>query len=184
MNNIFAFVIFAAWIAFILYWIISAVGVKRDSYRAGRGWWWFALIFVVVFVIFDYTPYAKLHLVPQTPLVGAIADVLCVGGIAYAIWARRHLGKNWSPRPALKEGHELVTSGPYRLVRHPIYTGILAAFIGSALVSGAPWLVAIVIVGAMFVARVKTEEGIMTKQFPDQYPEYKKKTWALIPFIW
>jgi protein-S-isoprenylcysteine O-methyltransferase len=113
----------------------------------------------------------------------AIGSMLCVAGIALAIWARLHLGRNWSPAPALKEGHELVTSGPYRLVRHPIYTGILTALLGSSLVSIAA-LIALVVVGAMFIWRVGAEEKLMMQQFPNEYPQYKRNTRALIPYVW
>lgn len=85
---------------------------------------------------------------------------------------------------SLKQGHELVTTGPYRVIRHPIYSGILTAMLGSGLVAGGFWLVLFVIAAAFFIFSAKTEEGLMTPQFPETYPEYKKSTHALIPFVW
>jgi protein-S-isoprenylcysteine O-methyltransferase Ste14 len=86
--------------------------------------------------------------------------------------------------PSVQENHELVTSGPYHFVRHPIYTGMLVALFGSALVGGTLWLLYFVAVCAMFVWRVGVEEKFMTETFPQKYPEYKKRTKALIPFMW
>ena len=85
---------------------------------------------------------------------------------------------------SLKEGHELVTTGPYRLVRHPIYTGILTAVLGSTLVAGGFWLVLFLVAASFFVYSAKTEERLMMQQFPETYPDYKKRTHALIPFVW
>ena len=84
----------------------------------------------------------------------------------------------------VKEGHELVITGPYRVVRHPIYSGILLAMLGSALVVGTPWLIAFVFVGAYLAYCAKTEEQLMMQQFPNEYTRYKRKTKMLIPFVW
>jgi protein-S-isoprenylcysteine O-methyltransferase len=85
---------------------------------------------------------------------------------------------------SLKTGHELVTTGPYRLVRHPIYAGILTAVLGSTLVAGGFWLVLFLVAAPFFVYSAKTEERLMMQQFPETYPDYKKRTYALIPFVW
>jgi protein-S-isoprenylcysteine O-methyltransferase Ste14 len=183
-------IIAACWAAFILYWAISAVGIKKDITRGS--WWrsvWLRVIVLAAVVAWYGSTGSLGRLTSHLGFheaggigepVGALLSVL---GIAYAIWARMHLGRNWSPGPALKEGHELVTSGPYALVRHPIYTGLIIAMTGSVLVSPT-WAIMLVIMTAVFVWRVHKEEGLMQGQFPDQYPEYKKHTWALIPYLW
>ncbi len=104
-------------------------------------------------------------------------------GVLLAVWARAHLGRNWSPAPALKENHELVTTGPYALLRHPIYTGVILAVLGSALVSP-PWFITLIIVIAIFAWRTQVEERIMMKEFPKDYAEYRKHTWRLVPYVW
>ncbi len=116
-----------------------------------------------------------------TAIIGAI---ICAFGIGLAIWARRHLGRNWSPHPAEKENHELITSGPYGKLRHPIYTGILLAAIGSSLAGGIFWPILTIAILIILVRRIKTEENIMQRLFPDKYPQYKKRTYALFPFIY
>ena len=186
-------VILISWLAFIGYWAISAIGIKKD---VTKSIWWSGrsyavrLIIAVVVVLLVILRFPSINHVFANRInttgstVAEIGAVLCALGIAFAIWARFHLGKNWSSHPALKEGHELVTSGPYRFVRHPIYTGILLAELGTGLSVGYIWLIPLIFGAVIFVRRVSIEEQTMMKQFPDTYPEYKKHTKALIPFVW
>jgi len=185
--NIYAWIVAASWGAFLVVWVVSSFGAKRDigstSWLRSR---WFRGAFALIIIGWASSKLgnASFHIGLMPPgVLPAIGSILCVAGIAFAIWARLHLGRNWSPAPALKEGHELVTSGPYRLVRHPIYTGIITALLGSSLVSIAA-LIALVVVGGMFVWRVGAEEKLMMQQFPDEYPQYRQHTWALIPYVW
>jgi len=179
------------WLGWIAFWFISARGVKKDvSGSDWRRFWWarvafFLSVIVIAFILKSFG--IRPSVAPAAPLgqPGAYLGLLAiVVGIGFSIWARIHLGSNWSNRPALKEGHELVTSGPYSFVRHPIYTGIILAMLGTALLVGWLWLVFFVIAIGVYVARIPVEERIMEKQFPDQYPEYKKRTKALIPLVW
>jgi protein-S-isoprenylcysteine O-methyltransferase Ste14 len=85
---------------------------------------------------------------------------------------------------SLKEGHELVTTGPYHYVRHPIYTGILLALVGTGFVAGMVWFLLFVITCPCLVYSARTEERLMIQQFPDAYPEYRETTRALIPYLW
>jgi protein-S-isoprenylcysteine O-methyltransferase Ste14 len=177
------------WLLFIAYWLFSALGAKRNlqknMWARGLG---IRLLLVVVIIIFLRLQ-ASEHLFRydvlfvSNALAGSIGLVLCVLGFGLAVWARVHLGRNWGMPMSLKENPELVTTGPYTYVRHPIYSGFLLAILGSAFVVGFAWLISLVIFCAYFVYSAKTEEKIMTKQFPDQYPEYKKRTKMLIPFI-
>lgn len=174
------------WFIFILYWAISAIGVKkniRDS-KWQRNFGIRIVLIVVVVIALQFSSFWKFFGYQSSLSVQLIGVVLCVLGMAFAIWARWHLGKNWSGTPSIKEGHELVVSGPYRLVRHPIYTGMLTALLGSALTGGIIWLVIFIIFCINFIYRVPVEERYMMQIFPQQYPEYKKKTKVLIPFIW
>jgi len=172
------------WTIYIVYWIVSARKVKRDIRREG-GWWARLATTIIIGVILGFI--APVFLKPffsQNTVVSIIALILTVVGIGLAIWARYHLGANWSSRPSIKEGHELITSGPYRFIRHPIYSGLLLAFIGTALINGLIWSFIFIAIALNLIPKVLTEERLMTQQFPEQYPEYKKKTKALIPFVW
>jgi protein-S-isoprenylcysteine O-methyltransferase len=179
-------VILSLWLFFWAYWAISARRVKRNIYQE-RDWWRsLAIAAVVIFLVLRLVHVAgpKSRVIPHSAVTSGLATALCAAGLGFAIWARRHLGANWSARPSIKQDHELVTSGPYRFVRHPIYTGILVAVLGSAFINQIRGLVIFVLLGAMFAYKVRVEERLMTQQFPDKYPEYKKKTKALIPFVW
>ena len=192
--TIFHWIILISWLVFIGYWAISAIGVRKDITK--NAWWWSGRAYTVRLIIAMIIIIAVILCFPGVnrvftnrinatgSIMPEIGSILCALGITFAIWARWHLGKNWSSHPALKEGHELVTSGPYRFVRHPIYTGILLAEFGTVLAAGYIWLIPLIFGGVVFIRRVSIEEQIMMKQFPDAYPEYKKRTKALIPFIW
>ena len=104
-------------------------------------------------------------------------------GLGLAIWARVHIGRNWGTPMSQKDEPELVTSGPYRLVRHPIYTGILVAGVGTAVALSWLWLIAVVLAGVYFAYSATVEERYLTEQFPDAYPTYRRTTKMLLPFI-
>ncbi len=105
-------------------------------------------------------------------------------GLAFSVWARRHLGRNWSAIVTLKQDHELVTSGPYALVRHPIYTGLLAGFLGSAFALG-QWrgLLAVAIFYFSALRKYRLEERWMRERFGVAYDAYRARVKALVPFL-
>lgn len=112
-----------------------------------------------------------------------LAEVaLVAGGLGFAVWARRHLGRNWSGTVTTKTDHELVRTGPYRFVRHPIYTGIVLAVVGMAIGTGT-WTggCAVVLVTAAFLRKLRLEEQFMTDQFGEQYERYRQQVPALFP---
>ncbi len=180
-----------SWILYGAYWILSATTVKRDRERHRKRWDSFAvrlfIILVIAFVPWHRVPVPKISslFVPATTGVARITGfVLSECGIAFAIWARWHLGRNWSSGPSVKEGHELITSGPYAYVRHPIYSGLLAALLGTSILCGIQWILVLSFVGYAFVVRIPREEDLMMQLFPGTYPEYKRRTKKLIPFVW
>src|SRR6266568_4832478 len=161
--SIFTVIIIGCWAVFILYWIASSFGIKRDLNRGAwwRSWWLRIAIIAVLLAWLSHTAVLGrfsyhvgfIQSAPFNMALAVIGAALCILGIALAIWARIHLGRNWSPTPALKEAHELVTSGPYTLIRHPIYTGISMAILGSALVS-TWWFIIFIVICLMFIWRV------------------------------
>jgi protein-S-isoprenylcysteine O-methyltransferase Ste14 len=106
-----------------------------------------------------------------------------VAGLALAIWARVYLGRNWGTPMSQKVDPDLVTTGPYRTIRHPIYSGILLAIVGTAVALSWYWLIAVPLLGGYFVYSAIMEERYMTKLFPDTYAEYKRSTKMLIPYV-
>ena len=187
--TIFTSIITACWILFIAYWLISAFDVKKSitGNQYIRGLWVRIAMIVVLILLFHTETFRHYIFIYQmayvNPLTGSIGVVLCAAGIALAIWARIHLGKNWGIPMSSKKDAELITTGPYALVRHPIYTGVLCAALGSALAEGIIWLFFFILFCAYFLWSAKIEEKIMYEQFPVEYPLYKKRTKMLIPFI-
>jgi protein-S-isoprenylcysteine O-methyltransferase Ste14 len=117
------------------------------------------------------------------PWRAGLGLVLFALGLGFAIWARIHIGRNWGTPMSQKDEPELVTSGPYHLVRHPIYSGILLAGVGTAVALSWLWLIAVVLAGVYFIYSAKVEERNMATQFPEAYPAYRRSTKMFIPFI-
>jgi protein-S-isoprenylcysteine O-methyltransferase Ste14 len=122
--------------------------------------------------------------VPLALWVALLGAALTFAGLAFAIWARFVIAGNWSSYVELKRDHELIVAGPYRWVRHPIYTGLLLAFVGSALAVG-EWrgVLAVAIVAASFWRKLKLEEAVMRREFGEAYARYAARVPALIPFL-
>jgi protein-S-isoprenylcysteine O-methyltransferase Ste14 len=178
-----------AWVIFLLVWLVAAFSASRAIKR--QSWWSRALTIAVgavpYYLLFtnrlSYGPLAW-RFVPDEPWVLVPGVVLTHAGIALAIWARIVLGKNWSAMVTIKEGHRLVRNGPYSAVRHPIYSGLLLAVLGTALVVGeVRGLVAAVIGFTAWLVKSRTEEGFLMKEFGPEYEEYRRHTRALVPFI-
>jgi protein-S-isoprenylcysteine O-methyltransferase Ste14 len=110
--------------------------------------------------------------------------VLTLAGLLVAVWARVHIGRNWSGTITVKEDHDLITSGPYSLVRHPIYTGLLLALSAFALARG-EWrgVIAVALAFWAFWRKLRIEERWMREQFGVAYEEYSRRVSALIPFV-
>jgi protein-S-isoprenylcysteine O-methyltransferase Ste14 len=169
-----------AWAAFWLYWLIAAATAKAGTHnprsRPAAG------LIIVVFVLLRLVRGNDSLTVHSLP-VQIVGLVLLVAGLGLAVWARIYLGRNWGMPMTEKDEPELVTSGPYRFVRHPIYAGILLAILGSALATSLYWLIALVALGIYFVYSARVEEGLMSNSFPSAYPGYKAHTKMLIPFV-
>lgn len=146
----------------------------------------FGLLFAIIAAfLLPYLPiFHFVNFAPVNPVLSSIGLILDVAGLAFFVWARQRLGRNWSQTVSAKEGHELVTSGPYRYIRHPMYTGGFIACLGSAIVAGGAFVFLLVFLGAIFLWRVGAEDKLMEQQFPNEYPDYKKRTKAVIPFVW
>ena len=176
------------WIVFCVYWGVSALSVKRTQQMEAAAWRFAtaAMLVVAAFLIFSRRASSLGILgrryVPESDWIRAAAIVLVAAGIALAIWARRHIGEFWSARVTLKVDHQLIQSGPYARVRHPIYSGILLAMIGTALFVG-EWRAVIggVLIFLAHWTKARREEELLASQFGQPYAEYRKRTGSLIP---
>jgi len=172
------------WLAFWIFWLAAATGAKASRGRtelrrfAGAR---VALLIVIVFLARGLGFHA--HPGSVNPVLAGAGVALFAAGLAIAIWARLYIGRNWGMPMTRRQEPELVTTGPYRKVRHPIYTGIILALIGTALATTWYALIAVIVLGGYFIYSATQEEAFLAREFPDAYPAYKHSTKMLIPFV-
>ncbi|HEX5174772.1 MAG TPA: isoprenylcysteine carboxylmethyltransferase family protein [Gaiellaceae bacterium] len=170
------------WAAFWLYWIVAAFSMKRGRVLWSRELRIRAVIALLAIVLFRLGAFRS-HGLNTDPWRAGCGLALFGLGLAFAVWARVHIGRNWGTPMTQKKDPELVTSGPYRLVRHPIYSGILVAAVGTAVALSWFWLVAAALAGVYFVYSATVEERFLAEQFPDAYAAYRRSTKMLVPFV-
>ena len=171
------------WVGFWLYWLIEAMTTtKRGRIQWSRELRIRAVIAVIVIVLIRLGAFRD-HSLNTAPWRAGLGLALFVVGLAFAIWARVHIGLNWGSPMSQKDKPELVTSGPYRLVRHPIYSGILVAGTGTAVALSWAWLIAVALAGVYFSYSAVVEERYLTEKFPETYPSYKRSTKMVVPFV-
>jgi protein-S-isoprenylcysteine O-methyltransferase Ste14 len=175
-------VIGVVWVVFWVFWLAASVGTK-----AGRTRWGpfagFRVALVLVVLLLLRLRLLKGHAVNHDLLLGGIGLALFAAGLALAVWARVYIGSNWGMPMTQKDDPELVTTGPYHLIRHPIYSGILLAMVGTAVAVSVYWVIAVAVLGAYFIYSATQEERYMTERFPDAYPDYRRSTKMLVPFL-
>jgi protein-S-isoprenylcysteine O-methyltransferase Ste14 len=176
------FVFAVGWAAFWLYWLVAARSMKRGHVPWARELRIRAAIAIVVILLIRLGAFRG-HALNTDPWRTGLGLALFALGLGFAVWARVHIGRNWGTPMTQKDEPELVTSGPYHLVRHPIYSGILVAGVGTAVALSWVWLIATLLAGIYFIYSATVEERYLTERFPDSYPEYKRSTKMLLPFI-
>jgi protein-S-isoprenylcysteine O-methyltransferase Ste14 len=180
------FIIVGCWIVFIVYWWVSAQAVKttveRRSFASSLSYR-IPLIGGILLANNDESGIWGTRLLPHTMVTAWGGAAICVAGLAFTIWARAVLAGNWSSDVRFKQGHELVKTGPYNFVRHPIYTGILLMCLGPVIKAGRlnSWL-GLLLIGIGLWIKLKQEEEIMRQHFPE-YDDYRKRVKALVPFV-
>jgi protein-S-isoprenylcysteine O-methyltransferase Ste14 len=175
------------WIVWWLAAFISKPSVKRQNsgsrlLQSGL----FLLGLALLFNIgrFITRGWLAARIVPHTDGFILAGAALTLAGVLFTFWARTILGRNWSGRVTIKQDHELILRGPYALVRHPIYTGLLVGLLGTAIVYGyARGFVGVLITGIGLWLKLQTEEQFMVQQFGDQYAHYRQRVRALVPFV-
>ncbi|MFY9708761.1 MAG: isoprenylcysteine carboxylmethyltransferase family protein [Candidatus Cybelea sp.] len=183
--------ILGLWLLFLAVWIISSLGAKKSlrSRAWSRGIVVRLIVLLLVLVTFRLPGvshgfrHATIFLANRNQYLGIAGVALCALGIGLAIYARFYLGSNWGLPMTRRANPELVTSGPYALVRHPIYSGLLLAMIGSGLALSVSWAIGLLIVGPYFIYSARAEEQTMADAFPQQYPAYRTRTKMFVPFV-
>lgn len=176
------------WLAWSAYWLIAARFVNRAKASEGLLTRLTHLLPATAgfVLIFHGGPRAWIYgRLIQTTWVAWLGLGLTVAGLLIAVWARVHLGKYWSGVITVKEGHELIRTGPYRFVRHPIYSGFLLAVVGSTLSARTGDAVfGLAIIGATYLVKVKREETVLSREFGEQYLRFRHEVAALCPFLY
>jgi protein-S-isoprenylcysteine O-methyltransferase Ste14 len=177
----------ALWTFFILYWLLASLNVNRMRKREPVSQR-LAFLFILVAGC-SLLIHAGLRLgiltgrfVPSQPWVQWLGVALTAAGIAFAIWARVHIGKYWSASVSLREGHQLIRTGPYARIRHPIYSSILLALAGTFLMNGRYIeLAAFGIILLGFIVKAKREEALLSGEFGPAFDEHRRHTGFFLP---
>jgi protein-S-isoprenylcysteine O-methyltransferase Ste14 len=177
------------WCGYVAYWYALSRQVKQTertepaTSRLAR-----TLVILLAFALlviprFTFSPLNRRFL-PQQPWTFWTGAAITAAGLLFSVWARIHLGQNWSQEVTLKQDHELITGGPYAFVRHPIYTGLLLAILGSAIARG-EWrgLLALALIFVVLWRKLKLEEEWMRARFGQEYETYVSRVRALVPFV-
>jgi protein-S-isoprenylcysteine O-methyltransferase len=187
MNNWTGIFILVCWVALIVYWLIKGSDVKQNIERHVSFKYILLLSFVVaaVFIVMLYTKTFLQYTLWQTSVqLGELTDIIVLAGFGFAVWARAILGRNWSPHITIKKGHKLIKHGPYSIVRHPIYTGMIIMLVGTAINIGQVF--AFVLLLAFFLgfnAKCRLEEELLVKHFSKEYKVYKKRVKSIVPYV-
>jgi len=173
------------WIAFFAYWAYAS----RNSAPTQRSESWGstylhqAALGIALLLLYLPVPGLNGWFIPErlqiAVVIGAIVQAAFLG---LAIWARRHLGRNWAAEVRIGVDHELVRTGPYRWIRHPIYTAMLTMFLGTAIASSQYHaLLGVAVLLVAYIRKTRLEEEILSRTFPTDYEAYRRATWRLVP---
>jgi protein-S-isoprenylcysteine O-methyltransferase Ste14 len=180
----------AAWLVALVVWVLGAVIAKRTARTQSAGsrlvqQAFFLLSFLLLFKDNLRVGPLAWRFVPRSSAAAYTGLLLTIAGVAFAIWGRFHLGGNWSGTVTIKQDHKLIRTGPYAIVRHPIYTGFEFAILGTAVAIGE--VRGLVATGTALIGmrlKARAEEAFMTEQFGAEYAQYKKHVRSMIPFVW
>ena len=180
-------IVFGSWLLFALYWFVAAFGVKRTVKRQNLSERMLYIVFMAAgfFLLNQENPnWGPLNrrFVSDQLWLAWLGSALCAAGVLFAIWARRTIGKDWSAEVQIKEGHQLIRSGPYAHIRHPIYTGLLLATFGTALLVGEyRGLLAVLLFLVGFTRKARKEESFLAAEFGPAFEEHRRHTGFYLP---
>ncbi|HEX3941106.1 MAG TPA: isoprenylcysteine carboxylmethyltransferase family protein [Acidobacteriaceae bacterium] len=183
-------IVIGLWLTIAAVWLVGAFTAKPAERRQSAGSRGLHMVFAIVAYVIgfskglEHTALAR-KFVPPSQVVVAVALLFVIAGIAFAIWARFALGRNWSGQVTIKQDHTLILRGPYTIVRNPIYSGLLLAMLGSAIAYREfRGLIALGLVLVLLLFKIRIEERFMSQRFGEQYAAYKRQVKALIPFVY
>ena len=175
------------WSIFGVYWVLRGIRTKAAKTREISAWRFLRLFILVIVFTLLFAQWTRIgflgwRFVPVKPFIFQTGFVLALAGITLALWARLHLGRNWSDKVVLKVDHELIRSGPYAYLRHPIYSGVLLGILGTGLVIG-EWrcVLAFCILLINYCIKAKREDHILAAQFGEAFEQHKKQAGFLLP---
>jgi protein-S-isoprenylcysteine O-methyltransferase Ste14 len=177
----------AAWLVFLFYWIFASLSVNRIKNREPAGprltrWAVIVATLLLLNTNLGYIGFLGRRFVPFTLSIAWLGAILTLAGVAFAIWARVHIGRYWSGTVALKVGHELIRTGPYAHIRHPIYTGVLLMLAGTALAIGrCDALLAFLLLLADLIWKSRREEALLAQEFGAAFEEHRSHTGFFLP---
>jgi protein-S-isoprenylcysteine O-methyltransferase Ste14 len=175
------------WVVFLVVWVIWAMRTKPTQRREGVSSRLSYTVLTVAAALAMFSgdvprEWLRIRIFPANLWIEVLGIALTAAGIGFAIWARIYLGGNWSGSVTVKVGHQLVRSGPYRWVRHPIYSGMILGMLGTAIVRGqVRGLVAVALLYIGFTIKSRIEERVMMSTFGAEYDEYSRTTGAIVP---
>lgn len=176
-----------SWLVFLVYWIVAAFRVNRmRSREPGPRRFLYLLLIVISLILFNGDPRyfgpLNMRFVHRSFWIASTGALLTVVGVALAIWSRVHIGRFWSGSVSIREDHQLIRSGPYSRIRHPIYTGILVALAGTTLAVGNyRALLAFVLVLVSLVYKARLEEALLTREFGAAFDDHRRHTGFFLP---
>jgi len=174
----------AMWCVLEIYWDVAKRNIAPASSSESRASRWLHLILTSAAQLLIFLPVHGLRqrYLPASAVVTATGLTLNALGLVLAVWARRCLGRYWSGKITIKVDHQLIRSGPYRLIRHPIYTALLGLYLGTAIVSGELHaLIGLALVIIAYLRKIRLEEANLMRAFGADYRGYRSETWALLP---
>jgi len=190
MTSVPTILIPALWIAWLVYWWIESLrahAVRREESVWSRFSHTVPLVVGVTLIVTPrWTPvWLSGRVLPRSELTLWIGVSLLVVGLAFSVWARRHLAGWWSSTVTLKQDHQLIRTGPYHWARHPIYTGLLLGLLGTAIATG-EWrgFLGVALVAAALLRKIGIEERFLREAFPGDYDRYRAEVAKLVPLLY